>query len=56
MLELGGAVDPRWAGGYLQYDHRITEAISAFARGEVGWDFVSRAIDGSAQAGLRVRF
>ena len=43
------------AGGGLDYQHRISNRWSAFARGEIGYDSGS-GLEFSALGGMRLRF
>jgi len=56
LLDLGLGIDLIGAGGYLVYDHRFNDGMSAFAMGEVGVLWGGMDPYARALAGFRVRF
>ena len=52
-----GTLDAGMVGAGVDYSHRLTRGLSAFARGEVGYSYGSESgLGWKALAGLRGRF
>lgn len=61
MLEGGitgriGLESGAFVGGYLNYEHRLTDGISVYAKAELGWVPITNELAATASVGGRIRF